>query len=122
MLFVIFKYVFRAIALITGITAAWLFYGDISTDAPSVLAGQFWFKLAPSSLQVAEAVVSRYIDPCGLVMSLGCSPFLWHPVISGILQQSAALVFAISAVIFWLVSRFFNSENRMNKALRREGR
>ena len=26
--------------------------------------GQMWYKFAPNSLQIAEAIVSRYIDPC----------------------------------------------------------
>ena len=26
--------------------------------------GQFWFHFAPNSLQIAETLVSRYIDPC----------------------------------------------------------
>ncbi len=122
MLSTLFKYLFRALALITGLTAIWLFFGDITTNAPSVMVGQFWFKLAPSSLQVAEAVISRYIDPCGLIVSLGCSPFLWHPIISGLLQQSAALVFAVMAVIFVLIARLFKAEYRINKTLHRDGR
>ena len=28
--------------------------------------GEFWFALSPTSLQISEAVVSRYFDPCSL--------------------------------------------------------
>ena len=119
---IIFKYLLTTLAAISGLAALWFFYGDVTTTAPSILTGQVWFSLAPSSLQVAEAVVSRYIDPCGIIVSLGCSPFLWHPVISTLLQQSAVIVFGILAVLFLLLSRIFSAAHNRNKHLHREGR
>ena len=57
--------------------------------------GQFWFYFAPNSLQVAEAIVSRYIDPCSALEVLNCSGFIWHPFISSILLLPAAPFFEL---------------------------
>ena len=57
--------------------------------------GQIWFYFAPNSLQVIEAVVSRYIDPCSSLEIFNCSGFIWHPFISSILVLPAAPFFAI---------------------------
>ena len=57
--------------------------------------GQFWFYFAPNSLQVAEAIVSRYIDPCSALEVLNCSGFIWHPFISSILLLPAAPFFGL---------------------------
>jgi len=57
--------------------------------------GQFWFYFAPNSLQVAEAIVSRYIDPCSALEVLNCSGFVWHPIISSILLLPAAPFLAV---------------------------
>ena len=57
--------------------------------------GQIWFYFAPNSLQVIEAVVSRYIDPCSSLEIFNCSGFIWHPFISSILVLPAAPFFTI---------------------------
>ena len=62
--------------------------------------GQFWFYFAPNSLQVAEAIVSRYIDPCSALKVLNCSGFIWHPFISSILLLPAAPFFALLSFLF----------------------
>ena len=62
--------------------------------------GQFWFYFAPNSLQVAEAIVSRYIDPCSALEVLNCSGFIWHPLISSILLLPAAPFFALLSFLF----------------------
>ena len=62
--------------------------------------GQFWFYFAPNSLQVAEAIVSRYIDPCSALEVLNCSGFIWHPFISSILLLPAAPFFALLSFLF----------------------
>ena len=62
--------------------------------------GQFWFYFAPNSLQVAEAVVSRYIDPCSALEVLNCSGFIWHPFISSILLLPAAPFLALLSFLF----------------------
>ena len=62
--------------------------------------GQFWFHFAPNSLQIAESIVSRYVDPCSALEMLDCSGFIWHPLISSILLVPAALVLALLSFIF----------------------
>ena len=62
--------------------------------------GQFWFHLAPNSLQIAETIISRYIDPCSALDILNCSGFIWHPLISSILLMPAAPVLALLSTIF----------------------
>ncbi len=61
--------------------------------------GQFWFHFAPNSLQIAETLVSRYIDPCSALDILDCSGFIWHPFISTILLMPAAPILAILSFI-----------------------
>ncbi len=57
--------------------------------------GEIWFYFAPNSLQVAETIVSRYIDPCSSLDIFNCSGFIWHPFISSILVLPAAPFFAL---------------------------
>ena len=61
--------------------------------------GQFWFHFAPNSLQIAETIVSRYIDPCSALDILDCSGFIWHPFISSILLMPAAPILAMLSFI-----------------------
>ena len=61
--------------------------------------GQFWFHFAPNSLQVAETIVSRYVDPCSALDILDCSGFIWHPFISSLLLMPAAPILAILSFI-----------------------
>ena len=62
--------------------------------------GQFWFHFAPNSLQIAESIVSRYVDPCSALDILDCSGFIWHPFISSILLMPAAPILALLSFIF----------------------
>ena len=62
--------------------------------------GQFWFHLAPNSLQIAESIISRYVDPCSALDILDCSGFIWHPFISSILLMPAASILALLSFIF----------------------
>ena len=57
--------------------------------------GEIWFYFAPNSLQIAETIVSRYIDPCSSLDIFNCSGFIWHPFISSILVLPAAPFFAL---------------------------
>ena len=66
--------------------------------------GEFWFALSPTSLQISEAVVSRYVDPCSLFISLECDPLLWHPIISSfLLMPSTPTLIIFSIFLFWIV-------------------
>ena len=62
--------------------------------------GQFWFHLAPNSIQIAETIISRYVDPCSALDILDCSGFIWHPFISSILLMPAGPVLALLSFIF----------------------
>ncbi len=62
--------------------------------------GQIWFHFAPNSLQIAEALISRYIDPCSALDILDCTGFIWHPFISTILLMPAAPLLALLSFIF----------------------
>ena len=61
--------------------------------------GQFWFHFAPNSHQIAESIISRYVDPCSALDILDCSGFIWHPFISSLLLMPAAPILAISSFI-----------------------
>ena len=74
--------------------------------------GQIWYKYAPNSLQIAEAIVSRYIDPCSSLEILNCSGFVWHPIISTILIFPAGLTFGILTIFFIY---FGTKKRRINK-------
>ena len=62
--------------------------------------GQLWFHFSPNSLQLTEAIISRYIDPCSALDVLNCSGFIWHPFISFILSLPAAPFLAILSFLF----------------------
>ena len=62
--------------------------------------GQLWFYFSPNSLQLTEAIISRYIDPCSALEVLNCSGFIWHPFISFILSLPAAPFLAILSFLF----------------------
>ena len=74
-------------------------YFDISLHVNGNLGitqiGQIWFYFAPNSLQFAEVIISRYLDPCSSLEIFNCSGFIWHPFISSILTLPAAPFFAI---------------------------
>ena len=74
--------------------------------------GQMWYKYAPNSLQIAEAIVSRYIDPCSSLKILNCSGFVWHPIISTFLIFPAGLTFGILTIFFIY---FGTKKRRINK-------
>ena len=74
--------------------------------------GHIWYKYAPNSLQIAEAIVSRYIDPCSSLEILNCSGFVWHPIISTFLIFPAGLTFGILTIFFIY---FGTKKRRVNK-------
>lgn len=87
-----------------GIMVLVAVFSDLTNGRSGIIVvGELWFQMAPSSLQISEAIISRYIDPCGLFVSLDCEPFLWHPFISFFLQLPAAPFFmAMTALIIVL--------------------
>ena len=79
--------------------------------------GQFWFHFAPNSLQVAETIVSRYVDPCSALDILDCSGFIWHPFISSILLMPAAVILAILSFVFIALGLKKSSRKRVKTKL-----
>ena len=61
--------------------------------------GMLWSDFAPNSLQMAETIISRYVDPCSALDILDCSGFIWHPFISSILLMPAAPLLALFSFI-----------------------
>ena len=74
--------------------------------------GQIWYKYAPNSLQIAETIVSRYMDPCSSLDILNCSGFVWHPIISTFLILPTGLTFGVLAIFFIY---FGTKKRRINK-------
>ena len=92
---------FRILGYLVGLVALYAMWLDLTMSSqPSVVLGQFWFERHSASLQVSEAIISRYVDPCGLVVALGCDPFLWHPVIATLLGWPTALVLFLTTAFF----------------------
>ncbi len=77
--------------------------------------GQFWFNFAPNSLQSAESIISRYVDPCSALDILDCSGFIWHPFISTILLFPAAPMLALLSFIFIAFGSKKFKKKRKNK-------
>ena len=116
---------FKIIAALFGLLALYVIWLDVSNaTSPSIVLGQFWFEHHSVSLQVGEAIISRYIDPCGLIVALNCEPFLWHPLIASLLGWPAALVFIICTLIFGGLARLAgrrSSRRASKRALQRDG-
>ena len=112
---------FRIIATLAGLVAAYAIWQDLtSTYSASAPLGQLWYLYSSTTLQVSESIISRYIDPCGLITALNCSPFLWHPIIVTILGWPAALVMIGFGIIFWWVGGLFGRNvTRPKNAARR---
>jgi len=60
-----------------------------------IAAGELWFHLHQTSLQVAEPAIARHVPIIG--------PWLWHPVIYTLLTWPALFVFAVPGLLLsWL--------------------
>jgi hypothetical protein len=104
----VMSYFFRIIATLAGLVAAYAIWQDLTSSySASAPLGQLWYSYSPTTLQTTESIISRYLDPCGLITALGCSPFLWHPIIATILGWPAALVMIGFSIIFWWVGGLF---------------
>ena len=116
---------FRIFGYLIGLMALYAIWLDLSvTDEPSKVLGQFWFEHHASSLQITEAFVSRYVDPCGLIVPLACEPFLWHPVLVTVLGWPTALVLLFLAAFFLGIARLMrgSSERKIRgRDLKRRG-
>ena len=118
------RLILRLLAAAFVLLGSWVMFGDITNDdSASILLGKYMREIAPSFLLQAEVVVDRYIDPCSLIIALGCSPFIWHPVISSLLLWPAAIVFLVMGGAFLLLSRLFSGfHSRRKRSYHRDGR
>ena len=120
------KYLFRIIATFVGLVAAYAIGQDMTSSfSASAPLGRLWYLYSPTTLQASESIISRYIDPCGLITALDCLPFLWHPVIATILGWPAALVMIGFSVILWWVGGLFGRtltrSRKTARSLKRRG-
>ena len=116
----IMRYFFRIIATLAGLVAAYAIWHDLTSSfSASAPLGRLWYLYSPTTLQATESIISRYVDPCGLITALDCSPFLWHPFIVTILGWPAALVMIGFSIKFWWVGGLFGRHlTRPKKAAR----
>ena len=116
---------FRIIGYGFGALALIVMWRDLTANGDaSIVLGQFWFEMHAPSLQVSESIISRYIDPCGLIAGLGCEPFLWHPLISTMLGWPAAFVFILLTMIFAGLGRLLRGRSLRRisgRSLKRSG-
>ena len=108
-IFITFGLIFFAISIF-GIYLDVLLHIDGNVGYTQI--GQMWYKFAPNSLQIAEAIVSRYIDPCSSLEILNCSGFVSHPIISTFLIFPAGLTFSTLTIFFIY---FGTKKRRINK-------
>ena len=106
-LFIIIYFLEISVFVVTIFSTSYDVHLLINGKEPSFSSiGEFWFALSPTSLQISEAVVSRYFDPCSLFISLECDPLLWHPIISSfLLMPSTPTLILISIFLFWIYRR-----------------
>ena len=116
---------FHIIGYCFGALSVYAIWRDMTSPSNvSDAFGQFWFEHSPTSLQVTEAIISRYLDPCSLFVGLGCEPFLWHPLIATTLSWPAALMFIFLMLIFFGLARLMNGRGLRRvdgRSLKRSG-
>ena len=96
----------QVLALLCAGSTGFLIWQDLTnTHSASMALGNIWYETHPGSLQMSESIISRYVDPCGLIVALNCIPFLWHPLIATVLGWPAGLVGFVVTVILWLLGR-----------------
>ena len=94
-----FRLLARLIGLISLVFAVITVVLDLTRSiANSTLTvtplGQEWFNLSSGSLNLTQAVISRYVHP-----------FLWDPVMQNILLMPGWLVFFVLAIMFFWLGR-----------------
>ncbi len=67
----------------------------VETDGyAAIVVGELWFDLHVGSLNLAQAVIQRYLHPA-----------LWDPAIVWVLLQPAWLAFAVPGLALWILCR-----------------
>lgn len=101
------RLVLNIFSVLFFLLSLWFFITDqIQQKTNSMLFGEVWFNNSPNTLQLAEVIIDRYIDPCSLLTILGCPSFLWHPTISSVLLLPASLVFLTAGVFMLIISQW----------------
>ena len=100
-----------------GLTGFVIWQDLNSPFSASMVIGKIWYDAHPGSLQLSETIISRYIDPCGLIVALDCTPFLWHPLIATLLSWPAGLVGFVLTGILWFSGQTNPRDGRASKRL-----
>ena len=104
-----FRRFLQVLALCCACLTSYVIWQDLTSPRTASMAlGNIWYGVHPGSLQVSEAIISRYVDPCGLIIALDCTPFLWHPLIATLLTWPAGLTGFVMTGILW----FFGGPKR----------
>ena len=110
--------IFQILAVGCACLTGFVIWQDLTSPfSASMVIGKMWYGAHPRSLQVSEAIVSRYIDPCGLFVALDCTPFLWHPLIATLLSWPAGLVGFVLTGILWFFGQPNPRDGRASKRL-----
>ena len=106
----------KTLAIACACFTGFVIWQDLNSPfSASVAFGNIWYSAHPGSLQLSEAIISRYIDPCGLIIALDCTPFLWHPLIATLLSWPAGLVGSVLTGIFWVFGKPKQRDGRASK-------
>ena len=104
--------IFRIAGYIFGLVALYAMWLDFTMPRASIMLGELWSTHHLASLLISETFISRYVDPCGLVVSIGCEPFLWHPTVSTLLLWPAALALLLLMGLFCGIGRLLRRRSR----------
>ena len=115
--------IFRIAGYVFGVVALYAMWLDFTMPRASIMLGELWSTHHLASLLISETFISRYVDPCGLVVSLGCEPFLWHPTVSTLLLWPAALALLLLMGLFCGIGRLLRRRSRRfgGHSLKRSG-
>ena len=106
----------KTLAIACACFTGFVIWQDLNSPfSSSVALGKIWYEAHPGSLQVSEAIISRYIDPCGMFIALDCTPFLWHPIIATLLGWPAGLVGFVLTSILWGFGKPKQSKSHVSK-------
>jgi len=112
------KRFFQILAIGCACLTGFVIWQDLNNPlSASMVIGKIWYEAHPGSLQLSEAIISRYVDPCGLIIALECTPFLWHPLIATLLSWPAGLVGFVLTGILWFFGRPNQRAGRASKRL-----
>ena len=100
-----------------GLTGFVIWQDLNSQFSASIVLGKIWYEAHPGSLRESEAIISRYIDPCGLLVALDCMPFLWHPLLATLLTWPAGLVGFLFTGVLWFFGRPKHRDGRTSNPL-----